>query len=167
MMTVSKDLVEYIGAVIDEVRITAREKEEGYPAVNLLDILEELLAISREEIENPAGILPCRRKEIRETVAYIGAHAAEKIGRDDLAEEVNFSGTYLSRLFHAETGKRMAVYRREYRLLRARDLLKQTDASVAEIALLVGMRSASYFSSQYRAYFGMSPTMTRKVSAAT
>ena len=50
------------------------------------------------------------------------------------------------------------------RLLRSRELLKQTHLSTVEIASLCGFKSTPHFSKCYREYFSVSPRIERKIS---
>jgi Transcriptional regulator containing an amidase domain and an AraC-type DNA-binding HTH domain len=51
------------------------------------------------------------------------------------------------------------------RLIRARQLLKQTPISIVELALLCGFVSTPHFSKCYREYFGVPPSDERLVTA--
>ena len=48
------------------------------------------------------------------------------------------------------------------RLLRSRELLKQTNLSTVDIAALCGFKSTPHFSKCYRDHYGVSPRMERK-----
>ena len=48
------------------------------------------------------------------------------------------------------------------RLLRSRELIKQTNLSTVDVAALCGFKSTPHFSKCYRDHFGVSPRMERK-----
>jgi transcriptional regulator GlxA family with amidase domain len=51
------------------------------------------------------------------------------------------------------------------RLRRARELLRNTDASIARVTAVCGFHSACHFSKAYRAQFGHAPSVERRLSA--
>ena len=56
----------------------------------------------------------------------------------------------------------LTAYIREKRLARAARMLKETTATVTEVAAAVGMESRSYFSVSFKRKYGMSPAHYRK-----
>jgi transcriptional regulator GlxA family with amidase domain len=80
----------------------------------------------------------------------------------DLADSVQVSTRQLERLFRANLKKTPSRFYLELRMTRARELLLDTDLSVAEIADVCGYESPSHFSRFYRQHFNESPAATRK-----
>ena len=68
----------------------------------------------------------------------------------------------LKTLFKAVYGKSIAAHAKEHRMEKAASLLKETDASIAEISAAVGYESQSKFTAEFRKAFQMSPTEYRK-----
>jgi transcriptional regulator GlxA family with amidase domain len=79
----------------------------------------------------------------------------------ELADLVNLSGSRLRHLFKQETGTTPAQYLKTIRLRRAAALLRTTFMSIKEIALSVGLTTASYFVREFRKSYGMTPTEFR------
>ena len=75
---------------------------------------------------------------------------------------VGLSTTQLHRKMKALTGEAPMSFIRKVRLHKAKDLLQNTDLTVAEIAYEVGFTDASYFSRAFGKEFGGSPTDLRK-----
>ena len=80
----------------------------------------------------------------------------------NLAELVDLSRRQLERLFKANLDVSPARYYMDRRLLRSRELLKQTNLSTVDVAALCGFKSTPHFSKCYRDHFGVSPRMERK-----
>lgn len=76
---------------------------------------------------------------------------------DDMADAMCMSSSNLFRKLKAIIGKNPNEYLRIKRLKRAAELLGEEKFSIADISLLVGFRSATYFSTCFKKQFGISP----------
>ncbi|MCM1151000.1 MAG: response regulator [Alistipes sp.] len=76
---------------------------------------------------------------------------------DGMADEMCMSNSNLFRKLKAIIGKNPNEYLRIRRLKRAAELLGEEKFSIADIALIVGFRSATYFSTCFKKQFGISP----------
>jgi AraC family transcriptional regulator, arabinose operon regulatory protein len=82
----------------------------------------------------------------------------------ELANLVNLSASRLRHLFKQETGTTPAQYLKTVRLRKAGMLLRTTFMSVKEIAITVGLTTASYFVREFRKSYGMTPTEYRNLA---
>ena len=80
----------------------------------------------------------------------------------DLARAARLSPAHFSREFRAAFGESPHRYLLTRRLERAAALLRNTDHSVAEICLSVGLTSVGSFTTSFGRMFGMSPTAYRR-----
>jgi AraC-like DNA-binding protein len=81
---------------------------------------------------------------------------------DDMAEAAGLSRAHFSREFRRTFGEPPHAYLLTRRLERAAALLRNTDRSVAEICMSVGLQSVGSFTSSFGRAFGMSPTAYRR-----
>jgi two-component system response regulator YesN len=93
---------------------------------------------------------------------YIAEHMNEDLSLAKLAEKVYFNPSYLSRLFKQNTGINLLSYINEVRLERAKELLKNNDLKIYEIAIAVGYESASYFTQFFKRTLKISPQEYRE-----
>ena len=107
------------------------------------------------------GRLMTTNKRLIKAVELMEKHLSSPIRIQELAEKIETSPRELERLFKQEIGTPPKRYYRRLRLERARQLLRQTDMSVLDIAISCGFQSAAYFSSAYRQDFGVSPSRDR------
>lgn len=122
---------------------------------SLLEILfEKILAFRKRG----------QRNEMEIGLQYIELHLREKITLTDVADEVNISPTYFSKLFKERVGVNFIDYLKQRRLLRAKIFLKHSDLSVSEIALETGFNEANYFSRVFKTQTGYSPTEYRQTN---
>jgi DNA-binding LacI/PurR family transcriptional regulator/AraC-like DNA-binding protein len=101
---------------------------------------------------------------VKKTILYFNQHAASPITRWKLAEAVNVSEDYLTRIFHRETGLSLWDYLNRYRVFLAEDMLRQTDESIHEIAVRCGFQDQAYFCRVFKKIAGCSPGRLRKRS---
>ena len=90
---------------------------------------------------------------------YIMQHLEQaELSVEEMAEEMCMSSSKLLRKLKAIIGKSPNEYLRIKRLKRASELLQSKKYSIAEISLLVGFGSPTYFSSCFKKQFGITPT---------
>ncbi|MDF2944888.1 MAG: hypothetical protein K0S01_3746 [Herbinix sp.] len=95
-------------------------------------------------------------------INYINRHLNEHITVDGLAGLLHFHPNYFIRFFKTHLGLSPMQYINRTRMQKAKELLKQTDMPVTEIADLVGYNDLFYFSKAFRSYTGYSPSEYRK-----
>ncbi|UFU02068.1 AraC family transcriptional regulator [Ruania suaedae] len=93
-------------------------------------------------------------------------HLDEPVRVPDVAAHVGLSTSHLAALFRQATGGGVLDYLTRTRMARARVMLVTTSRSVAEVARAVGYQDEFYFSRQFRAVNGISPSSFRKASRA-
>lgn len=103
-------------------------------------------------------------KPVAMVIEYIYAHIKERITVEDLAQYVELSASYLSRLFKEETGISISDYIREKKVERAQNLLKFSDYSPVDIANYLSFSSQSHFIQIFKKYVGMTPKKYRDLN---
>lgn len=106
-------------------------------------------------------VLGTHQPKLQEIVALMEANLEEPIELDNLAEYADLSRRQLERLFQKYLHCTPSRYYLRLRLVRARQLLKQTSLSIIELAYVCGFVSTPHFSKCYREYFGIPPTEER------
>lgn len=106
-------------------------------------------------------VLGTNQPKLQEIVALMEANLEEPIDLDELACYVNVSRRQLERLFQKYVHCSPSRYYLKLRLIRARQLLKQTAMSIIEVAAVCGFVSTPHFSKCYREYFGIPPSNER------
>ena len=95
---------------------------------------------------------------IHKAIAYIQAHYAEPLSREQIAAYVGIHENYLTDCFHREMGITPITYLTRYRVKQARALLEAGQQSITEIALAVGFTDSAYFSRVFQREVGVSPS---------
>jgi AraC-like DNA-binding protein len=87
--------------------------------------------------------------------------SAERIGVEDLAAAAGLSRAHFCREFTRTFGESPKAYLMTRRLERAAALLRDTDRSVSEICLDVGLVGLGSFTTSFKRHFGQTPTEYR------
>jgi transcriptional regulator GlxA family with amidase domain len=106
-------------------------------------------------------MLGTHQPKLQEIVALMEANLEEPIDLDELANYVSLSRRQLERLFQKYLHSSPSRYYLKLRLIRARQLLKQTPISIVELSVVCGFVSTPHFSKCYREYFGIPPSDER------
>jgi AraC-like DNA-binding protein len=89
------------------------------------------------------------------------AHFAEPLGVDEMAAAAGLSRAHFSREFRRAFGVSPHAYLLTRRLERAAALLRNTDHTVAEVCLGVGLQGIGSFTTSFKRAFGKTPTEYR------
>lgn len=105
------------------------------------------------------GGLP--ERQLVTVLDYINEYLDRDIRLADLAQLLGMSQFHFSYLFKRSLGTPPYQYLLQQRIERAKQLLKQTDKSIIDIAFLCGFNSHSHLSKQFRQLTGMTPKAFR------
>jgi AraC family transcriptional regulator len=105
------------------------------------------------------GGLP--QRQLMQVFDYIHEHLNRDIKLADLAGSIGMSQFHFSHLFKQSIGTSPYQYLLQQRIERAKQLLKQTERSIMDIALECGFNSHSHLSKQFRQLVGITPKAYR------
>jgi AraC-like DNA-binding protein len=137
--------------------------DEVYAGAVRLAIASRLLSLRSDRsitgLPSPRGrgksALP--RWRARRVVEYVDAHLGEPISLSDLGAASGLSRNYFAAQFRVATGLRPHEFLLRRRIERAQKMLVETNAPLAEIALSIGFRTQSHFSTVFKRLVGWSP----------
>ena len=129
----------------------------------IIDQLEEGDRLrQKEEEETPIFRFNADRKAknkyVEQAIKQIREHYKEDINISTVAEQLQISEGYLSRVFKKETDYTFTTYLTWYRMKKAMTLLKDCRVKVYEVAEQVGYSDTAYFSAQFKKVTGISPS---------
>ena len=128
---------------------------------------EEIHEIHKEVCESYVKIMQnCRSssrysKAVQLAIDYIYENLHEKIMIADIAAKTNLSESYISRLFHKETGVSISTYIINKRVEAAKNLLIYTDYSTSDISNFLNFSSESHFISTFKKLTNQTPKKFR------
>ncbi|MBY0011915.1 response regulator [Paenibacillus typhae] len=105
---------------------------------------------------------PVQRSEIQKALDYVARHYREPVSVADISDYTAISPNYFSHLFKAQTGINFSDYVTRYRIEKSKQLLRETDKQVGEIAEQVGIPDYKYFARIFRRLVGKTPSQYRE-----
>lgn len=122
----------------------------------IVQIMEKAIALREKTASNRYGDI------VDEVVRYIEENYAEEdLSLNLLAAHVNFSPNHLSMIFSQQTGQTLIKFITDYRMNKAKELLRCTGKRSSVIAEEVGYKDSHYFSFLFKKTQGMTPTQYR------
>lgn len=106
-------------------------------------------------------------RQHEDILSYLELHYAEPITLEILSEHLQYSPTYVSKLFKRLFGSSFIGYLTALRLRHAQTLLLQTDLKIKDISVQTGFGTAAYFTSIFRRETGMTPSQFRSGQTLT
>ena len=102
-------------------------------------------------------------RPVRQACEYIRQHYDEQISLEEVSAQVGLSPAYLSMLFKKEMNEGFAHYLMTVRIDQAREMLRETTMSVAEICGRVGYNDLKHFTHIFEKSVGVKPGVYRKL----
>ncbi|AMA56273.1 AraC family transcriptional regulator [Bradyrhizobium sp. CCGE-LA001] len=103
---------------------------------------------------------------LKRVLDYIESHFCRKVQLADLAAVAGLSRMHFAAQFRIATGCSPHEYILRERIRRAKDLLRNCEMPIVEIALTVGFQSQAHFTTTFRRFAGDSPRRWRNAAAA-
>lgn len=132
---------------------------EAADIFSLENTVYELMAYTKEHF---AGSAAAQNKLFEHAVRFIHGHLSEPLSLEIIAEHLHISASHLSRTFKKVCGESLTEYINHVRIEKAKEYLLRQDILAYEAADLVGYHDATYFSSIFKKYTGVSPTEYRQ-----
>ena len=99
---------------------------------------------------------------MKSVVDYIERNLKRGISLEDVANHVNISTYYLSKIFKKEMGVNFITYVTDRKMDLAKEMLVNTDIPVLNIALDLAYNEANYFSKAFKKKTGLTPSEYRE-----
>jgi len=145
------------------------ERVAGFPSGRLfLDSVEQALAVAlvngyavphRSVQTYRGGLGSARLRRIKE---FVHAKIEDDLTLCEMAQAVELSTAYFSRMFRKSTGETPHQFLLRQRLERAKEMLRSANARVMDVAVACGFKSQQHFAQAFRHLCGVSPTEYRQ-----
>lgn len=130
--------------------------------------LEYLLIrlVRRSSVGDNLGVVFLREEEFYEDLAniiirFFKEHVCEKISLDDICKKVNYSRSFLCRMFKGQTGETLFSYFNRLKIEKAKKMLQETSCAVVNISRTLGFSEDKYFSALFKKLVGVTPVEYR------
>ena len=153
--------------LFDQIEIEYQSQSTGYELMIKALLLQFLAQLNRiismcPNSEKTAGINKTAALKIKAAAAYIDTHYQDLITLDTLSQITQMSIPYFSSTFKSFSGISPIEYTIRKRIVKAKELLLETDQSVLSISMACGFSSLSNFNHLFKSYTGISPSTYRK-----
>ncbi|HOF62279.1 MAG TPA: helix-turn-helix domain-containing protein [Candidatus Latescibacteria bacterium] len=107
----------------------------------------------------PSAIKP---QLMDEAVRFLESHYAESIHVEDLVKHMGYSRARLFTLFKRHTGLTPNDFLIRFRINKAKEMLRNSTLTVAEVATATGFSGPEYFYTVFKRYVGVTPSEYRR-----
>ena len=104
----------------------------------------------------------CFSRITNKIILFVRSNYSSVPSLTSIAESFNMSSKYIGRVFLKDTGIKYSDYLMAYRMLEAKRLIVNTREKISVIAGMVGYSQLNNFYTQFRDYFGVSPSSLRQ-----
>ena len=104
------------------------------------------------------------QRQLQLAIDYIQGHLTEEISLENIASSLDLSRYYFCRLFKQSTGASPYQYVIQCRVERAKQLLKEGNLTLGEVAVTCGFAHQSHFHRHFKRLTGMTPRQFVKES---
>ncbi len=135
--------------------------EQCYKPKQLFDALDTFFTnqlMLKQQAQRNLDIRPVRLAK-----QYVQEHFDQNITLDTVCAQIGFSSSYFSVVFKKETGEGFLKYLTRVRMEKAKELLQQSDYSLADICNRVGYNDVKHFTATFKKATNLSPAQYRKL----
>ena len=143
--------------------------ENEYDAIEHLFRCESMETLSKESLSLLESLIQTGSSSFGGGIAeritdYLEQNLEQNVSLDMLAQSMNYSAAYLSRLIKKNTGQSFSELLLYLRLKKSMELLRLTDMRINDIAAKAGYNDVSYFISLFKKYTGVTPKEWRSLA---
>ncbi len=91
-------------------------------------------------------------------IEYIHRNYNQDISLNDVSTYVNLSPQHFSKIFKQATNENFVEWVADFRIMKSKEFMQQSDMTIKEICYLVGYQDPNYFSRIFKKHVGISPT---------
>ncbi|WP_303056811.1 AraC family transcriptional regulator [Victivallis vadensis] len=161
--SLAEEALEQVLVRVEELRAELEGLRPGSLFSGLTLFMTALVAVARL----CGAEMPKKRRTpflVGDAVSFIAKNYSKPVTLDQMARAARMSRRSFCRHFRCMAGCSPAEYLQQFRIARAEELLTETDASVAEIALRCGFCDGNYFCRKFREIKGITPGAHRRAS---
>ena len=158
---ISRDLR---GRMYEEMQYIVNNKDETvFHLIGHLYLFFDYLIRSSSKKQYITGS-KLREFYITEAISYIENNYRKDISVEDIANNSGLNRSYFGKIFRESVGKPPQSFLLQYRMIKAAELLRLTEFSVADVGMAVGYQNQLHFSRAFKGVYGVSPREFRKAN---
>jgi len=150
-------------------KLLALSSKNGFEKVNELLQIMHLISVSLDINFINKGVVseeePVHSDRIVDVIRYAKEHLGRSISLKEVADISCMTEQSFCRFFKKRTQKTFFQYLNDLRIDQAKQLLRESDRSISDIAYLCGFSSSSHFCKVFKEYTEESPLQYRSILA--
>lgn len=145
--------------ILDDPYTKCLTKRGNVAAEQLMGIyLEELLlSLYLRNVDKKAPLIRHGASSAEDAIKFMDKNADKRLCISDIAKGVGKSESELKRIFREETGMGVMTYFRNMKINYAKQMLREKNENITEIAMKLGYNDIHHFSKQFKTITGMAP----------
>ncbi|WP_195575731.1 AraC family transcriptional regulator [Paenibacillus sp. 1001270B_150601_E10] len=152
--------------LLQEMHQEVLEEEPWHRMMFVAKLIQLFIVFDRyrkRTLESPADKRMIQgRGGMWQVIQYVYQNFKEDISLESLAQQFNYSPSYVSSAFKQMIGENFISFLERIRIAHAANLLIGTDMKITDIAFEAGFKSYSTFARVFQEHMKMSPTAYRK-----
>lgn len=164
MKEMDQDDVQMLHDILSYQPEMANVDEKPFIQNRIMMILERFFSWMYEEMTRNPRLYKIANEDIeriREVELFLIKDLSKAPGIDELARSAAMSATRLKTLFRQVYGIPPYEYFQQHRMIRAKQLLRDTSLSIQDIGRMLGYSNMSNFTLAFRKVFGVNPSEIR------
>jgi YesN/AraC family two-component response regulator len=129
---------------------------------NIEDLVSSVIGLYRNAMKEIAAHKVSYSDKVKAAIDFMNRNYDKVYGMGEVADAIGVSNSYLSRIFHAETGKTLINFVNEIRIEKAKSYLQLKQTPLKEVVKLCGFNNYSYFMNVFKEYTGKTPKEYQK-----
>ncbi len=129
---------------------------------HLHEMISDILRLAYEQSEHHSQTdnhsQNFQNSQLKKILSYMNARVTEPLTIEDICHEFFMSRSSLQTLFKINLGCSPKNYLINIKLQKSKELIRQNEHTISEIAYLLGFSSIHYFSRLFKKYFQISPS---------
>ncbi|WP_312029462.1 AraC family transcriptional regulator [Paenibacillus sedimenti] len=173
VIDIHQGMLQLLGSILHAIRLAGLDPNRIFHSVNLYEQLmqigdpQKIIAWFHNEVVSPCMMeLESRsdaqvKKTVETAMVYLQNNYMKEISLDSCADYAGTNTVALSKAFKQVTGKNFIDYLTELRIEKAKELLRDTDLKINDIAEKAGYQP-SYFNRIFKKQEGVTPSQYRE-----
>ncbi|MDD5698545.1 MAG: AraC family transcriptional regulator [Victivallaceae bacterium] len=154
--------------LVHSLLLEVNNRKKGFKIYSIALLIEFLMEIARHDFKasrNVSSELSEVRQNINDATFYISQNYKSVIFFDQLSRKVKMGRSSFFAKFKQLTGVSPMEYQMQYRIEKAKIMLRTTMAPIYQIAQQVGFNDTSYMIRQFKKYEKVTPAHYREILA--
>ncbi|SFL38622.1 AraC-type DNA-binding protein [Paenibacillus sp. 1_12] len=156
---------DHIQSLIEDIRYEIESLQQGFHYASMLTLHRIILSLSRLQrstYREPSSLTTTGAPWMKELLAYIELNYDDSLSLSSLSQRAHVSPEHFSRVFKQMTGMPLTDYIHTKRILKAQQLLKDTNLAIEVLAEHCGFQSMPHFHRIFKKVTGQTPAAYRK-----